>query len=135
MLEVLKDPLSQAACLRCTSYSFLSLGWVMEGQVRRPSGHLVTSLQAHGAGHVLAWYTVGAQKPELLSPASLPQNRHLTGKTSLPPPKDNVATAATSNYTHVPSPPSLTALKRGLRFTSDHDSTWHEAWQAMTCCP
>ena len=84
----------------------------MEGLVRRPSGHLVTSLQAHG-GRVVAWYTVGAQKPELLSPASLPQNRHLTGKTGLPPPKDNVTTAATSNYAHIPSPPSLTALKGG----------------------
>lgn len=86
------------------------LGYGRPGQeTLRASCQLPSSI----LGRVLAWYTVGAQKPELLSPASLPQNRHLTGKTSLPPPKDSVATAATSNYTHIPSPPSLTALKEG----------------------
>ena len=91
-------PHSQESALPAPSHLQAGLSRAGSGD---PPGNL-SSLCEH-TGPVLAWYTEGGQKPEFLSPASLPLNRPLTGKTSLPLPKDKVAPEATSNYTCLPS--------------------------------
>lgn len=106
----------------CTSCSFPSPGWVIQGWIRRPSRQLVISLRAHRPCPGLVHRRWPETRVPLSSLTPPEQTSHRENQPSSS--KGQSAPEATSNYTCLPSRPSLT--HRGLK---------HELWRAMMCHP